>query len=82
MLPQQLHFFAIGNDRMPLEVIHALATIKSAAASGELPQAPDFTLERLDEDDNRLLSVSAAIGWSPKLAMLMTLNVPIYLYGR
>ena len=30
---RSLHFFAIGNDRMPLEVIHALATIKSAAAS-------------------------------------------------
>jgi len=24
---RSLHFFAIGNDRMPLEVIHALATI-------------------------------------------------------
>jgi len=30
---RSLHLFAIGNDRMPLEVIHALATIKSAAAS-------------------------------------------------
>jgi hypothetical protein len=39
-------------------------------------------LERVDEDYNRLLAVSAAVGWSPKLTMLMTLNVPIYLYGR
>jgi fumarate hydratase class II len=30
---RSLHYFAIGNDRMPIEIIHALATIKSAAAS-------------------------------------------------
>jgi cytochrome c biogenesis protein CcmG/thiol:disulfide interchange protein DsbE len=30
--------------------------LKSAAASGELPQAPDFTLERLDEDGELQLS--------------------------
>lgn len=30
---RSLHFFAIGTDRMPSEVIHALAVIKSAAAS-------------------------------------------------
>lgn len=29
---RSLHHFAIGNDRMPLEVIHALATLKKAAA--------------------------------------------------
>ncbi len=42
-----------------------------------------FEAERLDEDDNRLLAMSAAFGWSSsKLAMQLTLNVPIYLYGR
>jgi hypothetical protein len=42
-----------------------------------------FEAERLDEDDNRLLAMSATFGWSSsKLAMQLTLNVPIYLYGR
>ncbi len=42
-----------------------------------------FEAEKLDEDDNRLLAMSAAFGWSSsKLAMQLTLNVPIYLYGR
>lgn len=42
-----------------------------------------FEAEHLDEDDNRLLAMSAAFGWSSsKLAMQLTLNVPIYLYGR
>ncbi len=30
---RSLHFFAIGEQRMPLEIIHALAVIKWAAAS-------------------------------------------------
>ncbi|RFO97131.1 class II fumarate hydratase [Rhodoferax lacus] len=30
---RSLHFFAIGNQRMPLEIIHALALIKWAAAT-------------------------------------------------
>lgn len=35
-------------------------------------------LERLDEDDNRLLDVAFAVGWSPKPSFQLTLNVPIY----
>ncbi len=29
---RSLHHFSIGNDRMPLEVIHALALVKKCAA--------------------------------------------------
>lgn len=35
-------------------------------------------LEKLDDDDNRLLAISAAVGWSPKPSLQFTLNVPLY----
>lgn len=39
-------------------------------------------LEKLDEDDNRLIGLSAAVGWSPKPSVQFILNVPIYIAGR
>lgn len=36
-------------------------------------------LEKLDDDDNRLLAISAAVGWSPKPSFQLTLNVPFYI---
>ncbi len=36
-------------------------------------------LEKLDDDDNRLLAMAVAVGWSPKASIQLTLNVPIYI---
>ena len=52
---RSLHFFAIGDDRMPLEVIHALATIKSAAAS------VNAELELLPADKAKLIVEAASV---------------------
>lgn len=35
-------------------------------------------LEKLDDDDNRLMAVAVAVGWSPKASVQLTLNVPLY----
>lgn len=36
-------------------------------------------LERVDDDDNRLFYVSAAVGWSPKPSVQLIVNVPLYI---
>jgi opacity protein-like surface antigen len=35
-------------------------------------------LEKLDDDDNRLMALAVAVGWSPKPSVQLTLNVPLY----
>ena len=36
---RSLHFFAIGTQRMPLELVHALAQVKRAAAEVKIGRA-------------------------------------------
>lgn len=35
-------------------------------------------LERLDDDDNRLFGLAFALGWSPKLSVVVALSTPIF----
>ncbi|MET0607060.1 MAG: hypothetical protein ABWZ80_11425 [Beijerinckiaceae bacterium] len=47
--------------------------------------AQSFTaldLEYYDENDNRLVGVSFALGWSPKPAALVTISTPLYIVRR
>jgi hypothetical protein len=38
-----------------------------------------FDLDRLDDNDNRLLGFTAQVDWTPKPAFLLTLRTPLYL---